>query len=184
MISRSRWAQSARNDRRPQCRYKTGTADPPPSARIPKPWLAATDTCPLRQRNGERAKAPHCTHPSLERSVVGICRGLTDESAGTSMAAGNRLIRNRQVVGSSPTGIGPEPDHQGPGQSVQAPRPRLFWASTAGYRHRLLRCRSPTVDSAMSFSRFRCRSIPTGLRPESARRGACRRWAFDTPSGR
>jgi hypothetical protein len=32
MISRTRWAQSARNDRRPRCRYKTGTADPPPSA--------------------------------------------------------------------------------------------------------------------------------------------------------
>ena len=41
-----------------------------------------------------------------------------------------------------------------------------------------------TADNAMRFSRFRCRSIPTGLRPESARRGACRRWAFDTPSGR
>jgi hypothetical protein len=30
-ISRTRWAQSARNDRKPRCRYKTGTADPPPS---------------------------------------------------------------------------------------------------------------------------------------------------------
>jgi hypothetical protein len=33
MISRTRWAQSARNDRKPRCRYKRGTADPPTSAR-------------------------------------------------------------------------------------------------------------------------------------------------------
>jgi hypothetical protein len=32
MISRTRSAQSARNDRKPRCRYKTGTADPPASA--------------------------------------------------------------------------------------------------------------------------------------------------------
>jgi len=31
MISRTRWAQSARNDRKPRCRYKTGTGDPPTS---------------------------------------------------------------------------------------------------------------------------------------------------------
>ena len=31
MISRSRYAQSARNDRNPWCRYKTGTGDPLPS---------------------------------------------------------------------------------------------------------------------------------------------------------
>jgi|RhiMethySRZTD1v2_1073278.scaffolds.fasta_scaffold06959_3 hypothetical protein len=31
MISRTRWAQSARNDRKPGCRYKTNTADPPAS---------------------------------------------------------------------------------------------------------------------------------------------------------
>jgi hypothetical protein len=33
MISRTRRAQSARNDRKPRCGYKTGTADPPASDR-------------------------------------------------------------------------------------------------------------------------------------------------------
>ena len=41
MISRTRWAQSARNDRKPRCRYKTGTGDPPASARIHKRCLEA-----------------------------------------------------------------------------------------------------------------------------------------------
>lgn len=34
MISRTRRAQSARNDRKPGCRYKTGTADPPKSVAL------------------------------------------------------------------------------------------------------------------------------------------------------
>src|SRR6185369_7287951 len=34
MFSRTRKAQSARNDGKPPCRYKTGTADPPSSTSI------------------------------------------------------------------------------------------------------------------------------------------------------
>jgi hypothetical protein len=45
MISRTRWSQLARNDRKPWCKYKTSTADPPASARIPTPRAYETGTC-------------------------------------------------------------------------------------------------------------------------------------------
>ena len=45
MISRTRWSQLARNDRKPWCKYKTSTADPPASARIRTPRSYETGTC-------------------------------------------------------------------------------------------------------------------------------------------
>ena len=56
-ISRTRWAQSAGNDRKPRCRYKTGTGDPPASAthehrRAPGRQCRPTFSAPHRGRAG------------------------------------------------------------------------------------------------------------------------------------
>ena len=54
MIARIRWAQSARNDRKPRCRYKTGTAGPPASVPIHKPRVERKRFIPAGRR-GERS---------------------------------------------------------------------------------------------------------------------------------
>ena len=60
MISRRRWAQSARNDRKPWCRDKTGTGNPPASARFKHhPLNVGVLTCRTGQRSnaGEEARS-------------------------------------------------------------------------------------------------------------------------------
>ena len=53
MISRTRYAQSAGNDRKPRCRYKTSTANPPPPAPIDRAHdLTEAGTCARGRRSG------------------------------------------------------------------------------------------------------------------------------------
>jgi hypothetical protein len=60
MISKRRWAQSARNDRKPWCRYKSGTGNPPASALFRHhPLNVRVRTCRTGQRSnaGEEARS-------------------------------------------------------------------------------------------------------------------------------
>jgi len=81
MISRTRWAQSARNDRKPRCGYKTSTADPPLSDPTHDPRSDGAHTCP-----GDTAERSEALHVLIRfrRPVTIWARDSTNQLRGVS----------------------------------------------------------------------------------------------------